>query len=175
MIQHGLSPHITPLCAGALARGISVVGTGPLELMRTRVMAQTGASHQLGGASVLMRAVAKTGWRSLWRGTAPTLFRDVPFSALYWMVAEQVRGRLSSRWDMQRDALSVNLAAGFIAGASAAVITHPFDIIKTRAQVEEAPASVTKGQSSQSTLAALRSLVAREGWMGVWDGIGPRV
>jgi len=175
MVQSGLSPHITPLFAGALARGVSVIGTGPLELMRTRVMAQTGTSNQLGGAGVLMRAVTQHGWRSLWRGTAPTLYRDVPFSALYWMVAEEVRGRLASRWGAPRDALSINLSAGFVAGASAAVITHPFDIIKTRAQVQEAPVSVIKGQRSESTLAALRSLVAREGFAGLYDGIGPRV
>ena len=175
LVQSGLSPHITPLFAGALARGVSVIGTGPLELMRTRVMAQTGTRNQLGGAGVLMRAVAQHGWRSLWRGTAPTLYRDVPFSALYWMVAEEVRGCLASRWSIPRDALSINVSAGFIAGASAAVITHPFDIIKTRAQVQEVTVSVIKGPRSESTLAALRSVVARDGFAGLYDGVGPRV
>ena len=174
VVQYGVSPQLSPLLAGGAARAVSVIGTAPLELMRTRVMAQTGAGA-LGGAGVLIRAVTTHGWRSLWRGTAPTLYRDVPFSALYWVVAEAVRERLALRWGAKRDALSVNLSAGFFAGACAAVTTHPFDVIKTRAQVEESPALSVRGQRSPSTLAALRILLATEGWAGLWGGVGPRV
>jgi len=173
----GVCPQkLSPLLAGGLARAVSVVGTAPLDLMRTRVMAQTGShSAQLGGAGVLVRALATGGWRSLWRGTAPTLYRDVPFSALYWMLAEAVRERLCATWSMKRDALSVNLVAGFLSGALASLITHPFDVIKTRAQVAESPALVMRGEPAQSTLAALKRLLASEGWAGMWGGIGPRV
>lgn len=173
-VQQGVSLHLSPLLAGGAARAVSVIGTAPLELMRTRVMAQTGA-ESLGGAGVLIRAVTTHGWRSLWRGTAPTLYRDVPFSALYWVVAEVVRERLKLRWGAKRDALSVNLTAGFMAGACAAVTTHPFDVIKTRAQVEESPVLAIRGQRSPGTLSALRSLLANEGWAGLWGGVGPRV
>ena len=134
--NRGVSPQLAPLLAGGVARAVAVVSTSPLELMRTRVMAQTGAhAKPVGAVAVLVRAVAQGGWRSLWRGTTPTLYRDVPFSAFYWMVAEATRDRLSAQWGVKRDATAVNLCAGLIAGSGASVLTHPFDVLKTRAQV----------------------------------------
>ena len=162
-----LSTHAAPLLAGGMARTIAVVGTAPLELMRTRVMAQSGVGA-VGGMGILLRAVAHDGWRSLWRGTSPTLYRDVPFSALYWVAAEAVRERLWRRWGASSDALVVNVTAGFIAGAVASATTHPFDVIKTRAQVQE-------GGADRSALVSLRRVMVKEGWSALWDGLGPRV
>ena len=184
--QHCGAPQVraaAPLLAGGLARALSVIGTAPLELMRTRVMAQTGSTRALGGAGVLLRALTRGGWRSLWRGTVPTLYRDVPFSALYWMAAEFTRERLAVRWGMRRDAFSVNLVAGLVAGAAASVTTHPFDLVKTLAQVQdmdgdaskEARRGVGQQRGSLSTLAALRSVMATQGSCALWSGIGPRV
>lgn len=174
--QYSNSPQMAPLVSGSVARAVSVIGTAPLELMRTQVMAQTSAQGRpLSGVGVLARAVARDGWRSLWRGTVATLYRDVPFSALYWVVAEEARTRLASSWGARRDALSVNLVAGLVAGASAAVTTHPFDVIKTRAQVEGAVAGASFGNRAQGTLAALKNLLDKEGWAALYGGIGPRV
>jgi solute carrier family 25 protein 39/40 len=174
--QHAVPQQMVPLVSGTVARAVSVIGTAPLELMRTQVMAQTRAQGRpLSGIGVLARAVSRDGWRSLWRGTAATLYRDVPFSALYWVVAEEMRTRLASTWGARRDALSVNLAAGLVAGASAAVTTHPFDVIKTRAQVEGAVAGASFGNRAHGTLAALNNLIVTEGWAGLYGGIGPRV
>ena len=176
IMKHSSSPWMAPLIAGTAARTVSVVGTAPLDLMRTQVMAQTGAGgRHLSGAGVLARVIARDGWPSLWRGTVATLCRDVPFSALYWVVAEEVRRCLTSRWGASRDALTVNLAAGMIAGASAALTTHPFDVIKTRAQVPGAVVGETLGNRAPSTVQALKNLLAKEGWIALYAGIGPRV
>lgn len=35
--------------------------------------------------------MATDGVRSLWRGLGPTLWRDIPFSAVYWMLYENTR------------------------------------------------------------------------------------
>lgn len=129
----------------------------------------------MSGAGVLARAIARDGWQSLWRGTVATLYRDVPFSALYWVVAEDVRVRLASAWGSSRDALTVNLAAGLVAGASAAVTTHPFDVIKTRAQVSGSGVGAALNTRAQSTVDAIKNMLAKEGWVALYAGIGPRV
>lgn len=91
---------------------------------------------------------------ALWRGLVPTLYRDVPFSAMYWLLAEATRTRaaayLRKSQDMSeiseigkargtdlsyRQTIGINLMAGVVGGSLASVITHPFDVIKTRAQV----------------------------------------
>lgn len=38
--------------------------------------------------------VMKDGVYSLWRGLTPTLWRDVPFSAIYWMGYEECKTRI---------------------------------------------------------------------------------
>jgi hypothetical protein len=41
--------------------------------------------------SILRKLAVQEGIRSLWRGMVPLLWRDVPFSALYWSAAETTR------------------------------------------------------------------------------------
>lgn len=42
-----------------------------------------------------VRSMVKTeGMASLWRGLFPTLLRDVPHSAIYWMMYEELKRKL---------------------------------------------------------------------------------
>jgi solute carrier family 25 protein 39/40 len=109
--------------------------------------------------------VAAQGICSLWRGLTLTLWRDVPFSAIYWWGYEAGRNKLNDirgRAEARKDGLEFRTAAGgdrsrrrsrsrshenhtatlvdsFVAGASsgavAALVTTPFDVGKTRQQV----------------------------------------
>ena len=71
------------------------------------------------------------GWRSLWRGVSPTLWRDVPFSAIYWTCYE-----LEKKAILARNAASgVNWHVGFtsfVCGASSGVIAAVLDRKSTR-------------------------------------------
>ena len=40
---------------------------------------------------ILRQLVLENGLRSLWKGMVPMLWRDVPFSAIYWSLAEGTR------------------------------------------------------------------------------------
>jgi solute carrier family 25 protein 39/40 len=171
----------SPIIAGAFARTLAATLIAPVELVRTRTQA-----HQHAPYSVVFRdlsqAIHEYGWRSLWRGLTPTLWRDVPFSALYWMsyeglkryLTDAVDGRLSatnhkeSMRTMVTSSLrarqpppeqtlsrfSIAFFAGAVSGMVAAAVTTPFDVIKTRRQV--APDS----SLSLSTVTASRSAEA---------------
>lgn len=39
----------------------------------------------------LKNLVRADGYKGLWRGVLPTLLRDVPFSAIYWMSYESIK------------------------------------------------------------------------------------
>jgi solute carrier family 25 protein 39/40 len=141
-----------PAVAGASARFVASLSTAPLELLRTRQAARIGAA--LGpyaegkGMLAEFRTMVRTeGVASLGRGVWPTLLRDVPFSAVYWLSVERMRdawrgrrhrrqpdagpGPVVSAWQQAGEAF-VN---GSVSGMVAAAVTTPLDVLKTRSQV----------------------------------------
>jgi solute carrier family 25 protein 39/40 len=192
--------------AGAGARTIAAAAVGPIELFRTRMQATPGSSSS--GSYVadtwrgLREMVFEHGYRSLWRGISLTLWRDVPFSAIYWWGYETVRARLTDvreggrgrarRRSQSRESHSDTFIDSFIAGATsgaiASTLTMPFDVGKTRTQVfREAPrAAVAATAARHSTTAAvvapeersmghlLWHIFKTEGTAGLWRGWIPR-
>ncbi|XP_066554814.1 mitochondrial glutathione transporter SLC25A39 isoform X2 [Amia ocellicauda] len=164
-----------PLVAGGLARLGAVTVISPLELVRTKMQ-----SRQLSYAELrvcIQSAVAQDGWLSLWRGWGPTILRDVPFSALYWFNYELVKAQLCQGYRVHEATFSMSFCAGAISGAVAAVMTLPFDVVKTRRQIElgemETLAVVAKKPSS--TLMIMRRIWAEAGYRGLFAGFLPRV
>ena len=99
--------------------------------------------------------VQTQGYTSLWRGLTLTMWRDVPFSGIYWWGYETVRKILtdlrdpphSRLRDLPRDhAHASTFVDSFIAGATsgavASIVTTPFDVGKTRQQVLEHSSSI---------------------------------
>lgn len=118
---------LTPLLAGISARSVAVYCTSPMELMRTRLQ----------GGSLVSSATNPMLGLQMWRGVGATLWRDVPFSGLYWAFVEPIRGRLlpegGARTELE--VFRANAVAGAAAGAMAAAVTTPFDVAKTRMQL----------------------------------------
>ncbi|KAG7247665.1 hypothetical protein CRUP_012986 [Coryphaenoides rupestris] len=106
----------------------------PLELVRTKMQSRKLTYAEL---TVCIRSsVARGGWLSLWKGWGPTVLRDVPFSALYWFNYELVKARLHEQQQQHLTNFSISFAAGAISGSVAAILTLPFDVVKTRRQIQ---------------------------------------
>lgn len=179
-----------PLVAGTCARTLAVIGIAPLELVRTRMQADMTVARA--GVLAALRAETSRGVLRLWRGLTPTLWRDVPFSAVYWLGYEQIKMRSRNALlaaqpdDAERlpfnQMFGVSFAAGFGAGTLAAVTTHPFDVVKTQMQVYAdvaggAPAAggAAAKKSIPGGFSILRSIVRRQGLAGAYVGIAARV
>ena len=199
---------LSPLLAGTSARALTTVLVSPIELIRTRTQSLSTSPSMLD----LARAeVEKGGWRSLWRGANPTLWRDVPFSAFYWTSYEFIKARMMRvnrrRLDAERRRGSdvtrayegALLWTSFVSGASsgmiAAFFTHPFDLVKTRRQIEMynlAPAAAHAEEAAggaqdaaansarslkgrTATFEMLRVIVREEGWVGLSTGMLARM
>ena len=78
-------------------------------------------------------------------------------------------GRQARRGSDIGVALLINLSSGVVAGTLASLLTHPFDVIKTRVMAAEH--SLSAPPQHGGTYAALRDLVAREGPGAVWRGL----
>ncbi|KAK4535720.1 hypothetical protein CDCA_CDCA06G1745 [Cyanidium caldarium] len=182
---------------GAVARCAVVTILSPLELARTSMQVHGGTLW-----GTLQHAVrCGGGYRALWTGLAATLWRDAPFSAIYWGVYEALRPQLNHwmamatppRVDHEHGAVrgAVHFTAGVGAGMAAALFTTPADVVKTRSQARHgmpstkplAAGQAIQGARAASTAAspippfwtALRRLFADEGAAGLFRGLTPRI
>ncbi|KAF2258565.1 mitochondrial carrier [Lojkania enalia] len=177
-------PYI-PLVAGASARIMAAIVVNPIEMFKTRMQSahhsNTAAGHFRETLDGLKEMVAAQGPWSLWRGLTLTLWRDVPFSAIYWWGYETGRNLLTdargkvevrhdgadSRMDCGEEKVTrrsrsrscqnhiSTLVDSFIAGATsgavAALITTPFDVGKTRQQIARHSGDFVKVLASSAT------------------------
>ncbi|XP_049716726.1 probable mitochondrial glutathione transporter SLC25A39 isoform X2 [Elephas maximus indicus] len=188
-----------PMVAGALARLGTVTVVSPLELVRTKLQARHVSYRELG--TCVQAAVAQGGWRSLWLGWGPTALRDVPFSALYWFNYEMVKSWLSGPRPKDQTSVGISFVAGGISGTShllwldagvgvlgmklsplpihqvAAVLTLPFDVVKTQRQVALGAVEAVRVRSpcADSTWLLLRRIRAESGTRGLFAGFLPRI
>ena len=158
-----LTDTYAPLVAGSVARVAAASVISPIEMFRTRMQATSG--HQSGTGVFketlvgLTEMVHAQGYTSLWRGLTLTMWRDVPFSGIYWWGYEALRNALTDVRDRSRgrtldpgrshtrvrnrsqsrenhtSTFVDSFIAGAASGAVAAVVTTPFDVGKTRQQV----------------------------------------
>ncbi|KAK7939962.1 hypothetical protein WMY93_003288 [Mugilogobius chulae] len=165
--------HI-PLVAGALARLGAVSVISPLELVRTKLQSRRLSYREL---TVCMRsAVAQDGLLSLWRGWGPTVLRDVPFSALYWFNYELVKAELCDRYRTPPN-FSISFTSGAVSGAIAAILTLPFDVVKTRRQIQlgEMDSLGVIPRKTSSTWQIMKEIQTSLGYRGLFAGFMPRV
>lgn len=123
----GLKPtYLTavPLVAGALSRTVVAALTSPLELVRTRLQS---SSTNTSIASIIASVRADAGGlSSAWRGLPPTLWRDVPFSAVYWAGYEGIKRALTGGKGMgegwEGQSAGGEFAVAFVAGAGSGMV-----------------------------------------------------
>ncbi|XP_053744222.1 probable mitochondrial glutathione transporter SLC25A40 [Synchiropus splendidus] len=164
-----------PLLAGAIARVGSATVISPLELIRTKLQSQRLSYREL--SACIRSAVETEGWRSLWRGLGPTLLRDVPFSAMYWYNYELGKSWLCEWYSTREPTFTITFAAGAVSGSVASIVTLPFDVVKTRRQVElgELEAKNLPSRVSSSTFSVMGRIVAQDGFSGLFAGFLPRL
>lgn len=152
-----------PLGAGGSARALVTSLFSPLELLRTRMQA-TGSSDGLGATAA--RVVRSGGVGSLWTGLGASLWRDVPFSCIYWALYEALRRRAKATHPQGEVTTSAAFLAGAAAGSVAALATTPLDVVKTRQQL-----AAGSGAAAEGVLSVVRS----EGAAALFAGVVPRV
>ncbi|CAM1504659.1 Fc.00g022500.m01.CDS01 [Cosmosporella sp. VM-42] len=198
-----LSDASAPLTAGSGARILAATAIGPIELVRTRMQAASGTgttNHLVEAFKDIRDMVGRQGYTSLWKGLTLTLWRDVPFSGLYWLGYELIRSRLtdiretrhghhlsiednlsearrrSQSHENHTETFVDSFTAGALSGAFASIVTMPFDVGKTRTQVfrEGSGGSTTKAPEERNMVRLLRHIFQTEGIAGLWKGWIPR-
>ncbi|TNY19092.1 mitochondrial carrier domain-containing protein [Rhodotorula diobovata] len=207
-------PAAWHLASGAVSGAASVFMLQPLDLIKTRVqqdpappVASTSrAIGTSGGAAVLQPeapAVAKAqrariwtttkdvvrtdGLRGLWRGTVPTLYRNVPGVSLYFLSLSRLRTFMGNTTLFRPKGAPLpapgtkakltpvgDLLVGSTARTAVGFVLTPFTLLKT---ISESTLSLPNSSSSRtakpSTFTALRTLYATGGIRSLWRGAVP--
>jgi solute carrier family 25, member 39/40 len=142
--SNSLRGHIyrfAPALAAGLARLLTVTIISPIELVRT---IKTSGSSTEKPIKIAYDIIHNHGLKGLYSGWASTVLRDIPFSMIYWLSFETFRPMLLQSFNTnnipdynspQSYSVSINFLAASVSGLIAAVITHPFDVLKTQQQL----------------------------------------
>lgn len=169
------------ILSGSIARMWAASVISPLELIRTKMQSKRLSYRQVGVA--IRDLVSMRGYSGLWRGYVPSIMRDVPFSAIYWSNYEYMKARFL----VGEPHFWFSFAAGATSGTIAAVMTLPFDVVKTHRQIElgekeiySAKSYLRSGwidppQKSAKTYEILNRIYRQSGPKALFTGIVPRV
>ncbi|KAH3664173.1 hypothetical protein OGAPHI_004887 [Ogataea philodendri] len=184
-------PVLNPLLCGSVARILAATAVAPLELIKTRLQAVPTSQHT--SSQIMKMVVANSlnevksnGLVSLFKGLQLTLWRDVPFSGIYWASYEFLSDHLQSVSFYESpeyqnaEIFTKSFIGGSLSGVLAAIFTNPFDVGKTRLQVsieESAPAgtlSKLAKKPKDSMFKSLHTIYKNEGFNSLFVGLVPR-
>ncbi len=105
----------------------------------------------------------------MYRGWVPTVLRDVPFSMIYWLNYETTKVLiLNSQNKKSLDSLSTFLC-GSLAGAIAAAITTPLDVVKTHRQIQLGDAEILNKRATY-TINIIKEIYRTKGLGALFSG-----
>lgn len=135
------------MLAGGGAGLCQVIITNPMELVMIKMQdaAAKGRKHRS-----MFHLARDLGLSGLYKGTQATLLRDIPFSMVFFSMNTYMRSKLTKPDGTLP--ISKVFLAGIVSGSTAATLSTPMDVIKTRLQASASDA--TKASSSHSTAAA---------------------
>ncbi|KAH0537404.1 hypothetical protein FGG08_005803 [Glutinoglossum americanum] len=156
--------------AGGSAGACQVIFTNPLEIVKIRLQVQGEVAKSVDGVPrrSALWIVKNLGLMGLYKGASACLLRDIPFSAIYFPTYNHLKRDYFGETPQKSLNVLQLLTAGAIAGMPAAYLTTPFDVIKTRLQVE-----ARKGDTKYLNLRHCAATVFREEGMKAFFKGGP--
>jgi len=113
--------------AGAVS---GVFSPGELVIIHQQNMKEKKVN--LNGVQLAQHLVKKYGVFALFRGMTPMVIRDAGFSGFCFGVQSSLKDKTKQYTDNQ---LVLAFGPGILTGVASAIVTHPFDCIKTKMQL----------------------------------------
>ena len=134
----GYSYAVRGFLAGGCASLVGQTITVPVDILSQKLMVQGQNQPQvkIKGASTLVREILQTnGPAGFYKGYFASLMTYAPSSAIWWSAYGLYTDLLGSSVPSGTPHMFVLALAGSMAGATAASLTNPLDIVRTRLQV----------------------------------------
>ena len=180
-LTHSLSSSLGEIAACAVRV--------PTEVIKQRAQAGLFAGSSLAALQDILslrhhsssiRGYATT-VRELYRGAGITIMREIPFTVVQFTLWEHFKSSWSSRQHRHHGRSRGRVTApesavfGSMAGAVAAGLTTPLDVLKTRIMLQRRGQGDSQQRSRSGAGQILSDIRREEGWRGLFRGFGPRV
>lgn len=177
------------LLCGILAEACGCVVWVPVDVAKERMQCQPAAlqGRYRNSWDAVRTILRNEGLRGCYRGYFSTLASFGPFSGVYFMSLEgcyEVHHWLRwKKWIPSMSTFTESLLCAAIANIIASFVTNPFELVKTRLQVQRAVLTVEGRQRVSNQYAfqykgmrdGLRMIFREEGLMGLWRGVSARI
>ncbi|KAK3154842.1 hypothetical protein QOZ80_2BG0195770 [Eleusine coracana subsp. coracana] len=159
--------------AHCTAGGCSSIATSfvftPSECIKQQL--QVGSQYQ-NCWNALVGCLRRGGVASLYAGWGAVLCRNIPHSIIKFYAYESLKQFLLESAPANAKLNSgQTLLCGGLAGSTAALFTTPFDVVKTRLQLQ----ALSPSSKYEGVLHALREIFLQEGFRGLYRGLTPRL
>ncbi|KAL1543055.1 mitochondrial thiamine diphosphate carrier 2-like [Salvia divinorum] len=183
-----ISPYLSYV-SGALAGCAATVGSYPFDLIRTLLASQGEPKVYPNMRAAVSDILQRRGFRGLYAGLTPTLIEIVPYAGLQFGTYDTFK-RWTMVWNQYRSGYDMGaddtlssfqlFLCGLAAGTCAKAVCHPLDVVKKRFQVEGLQRDPRYGarvehRAYRNMYDALRQILHREGWPGLYKGITPSI
>jgi len=182
--KDGKLPLFREMLAGGSAGFCQIVITTPMELLKIQLqdagrVAAKGTTNGGGtvvatsATSIALGLLRTKGIVGLYKGTAATMLRDVSFSVVYFPLFANLNAMGPRKSDGSGEAVFYHsFISGLGAGAIAAGVVNPFDVVKTRLQLlHKAQGEI----SYNGILDAFTKILKHEGIMAFTKGAACRM
>uniref|UniRef100_A0A1B0EZA7 Mitochondrial thiamine pyrophosphate carrier n=1 Tax=Phlebotomus papatasi TaxID=29031 RepID=A0A1B0EZA7_PHLPP len=160
--------------AGASSGAITRFLCQPLDVLKIRFQVQieplSYAYHTSKYKSIIHALTviySEEGIRGLWKGHNPAQILSIGYGITQFTVYERVNRSAETIEFFQKHKLLKNFCCGGFAGATAAFVSTPLDVIRTRLIVQDA------GQGYRNSVQAVGLILRKDGIRGLYRGFGP--
>mmetsp|Transcript_17048 Transcript_17048/g.35443 ORF Transcript_17048/g.35443 Transcript_17048/m.35443 type:complete len:325 (-) Transcript_17048:193-1167(-) len=154
------------LLAGALGALVAMSFRVPQEVIKQGIQADLYPNVMIAVPQIWRAG----GFLGFYKGIVVTASRDVPWNALSFLFHAQAK-RIFASVNHRAPTNGENLGLAGLAGALAAIIMTPVDVIKTRLMTQKAGAVV----QYSGIIPTLKKIVAEEGPASLFKGVIPRI
>ncbi|WFD32751.1 hypothetical protein MSPP1_003802 [Malassezia sp. CBS 17886] len=164
--------------AGACAGFVSSMVTCPLDVIKTRLQAETlsfGMQRPVNGFRAVTHLISRIwhddGVRGFYRGLGPTMIGYLPTWAIYFGVYDTCKQHMIGHYGSEGDTFATHVLSAMTAGAVSTSCTSPLWVVKTRCMLQTR--SVPEDVRYRNTLHAIIKIYHQEGIGGFYKGLLP--
>ena len=158
-----LRTKLPSLPASCIAGAVDITLKAPFERIKIRM--QQSSCDVLAGVG---KEIRSSGVLSLWSGYKAALVRDIPYTVIKWTTYDMLQRATAHNCEMGGQGMQ-HFCNGLCAGALAALVVTPADVLKTRLQLAQ------HIQGAEGLFLIIRNIIRTEGVAALFTGLNARM